>query len=42
MLDLAAKQDVKSWIIKRPMSETNQAVVDMENGKARYRFVLEA
>ncbi|GAA6043000.1 hypothetical protein JCM8097_003881 [Rhodosporidiobolus ruineniae] len=40
MLALAAKQDVKSWIQKRDMKDANQAVVDMHNSKARYRFVL--
>ncbi|GAA5828574.1 hypothetical protein JCM11251_000859 [Rhodosporidiobolus azoricus] len=40
MLALAAKQDVKSWIQKRPMEDTNQAVVDMHASKARYRYVL--
>ncbi|GAA5890530.1 hypothetical protein JCM6882_002951 [Rhodosporidiobolus microsporus] len=40
MLELAAKQDVKSWIQKRPIEETNQTVVDMHNSKARYRYVL--
>ncbi|BGP20831.1 hypothetical protein JCM10213_008134 [Rhodosporidiobolus nylandii] len=40
MLELAAKQNVKSWIIKRPMEDANQAVVDMHNSKARYRYVL--
>ncbi|GAA6023448.1 hypothetical protein JCM10207_004417 [Rhodosporidiobolus poonsookiae] len=40
MLNLAAKQDVKSWITKRPIEDANQAVVDMHNSKARYRYVL--
>lgn len=40
MLDLAAKQDIKGWIIKRPMDDVNQAVVDMHASKARYRYVL--
>ncbi|GAA5970233.1 hypothetical protein JCM11641_001629 [Rhodosporidiobolus odoratus] len=40
MLDLAATQNVESWIIKRPIEDANQAVVDMHNSKARYRYVL--
>lgn len=41
MLKLAAEQKVKPWIQKRSMKEANQAVVDMKDGKARYRYVLE-
>ena len=40
MLDLAAKKGVHTWVQKRPMKEANQAVVDMADGKARYRYVL--
>lgn len=40
MLELAAKQDIKGWIIKRPMSDVNQVVQDMHASKARYRYVL--
>lgn len=41
MLKLAAEKKVKPWIVSRPMKEANQAIVDMEAGKARYRYVLE-
>lgn len=41
MLQLAVDKNVKPWIQKRSMKEANQAVVDMEAGKARYRYVLE-
>ncbi|KAK1970534.1 zinc-binding dehydrogenase [Colletotrichum sublineola] len=41
MWELAAKKGVKPWIQVRPMSEANQAIVDLEDGKARYRYVLE-
>ena len=41
MLQLAADKKVKPWIQKRNMKEANQAVIDMEAGKARYRYVLE-
>jgi alcohol dehydrogenase (NADP+) len=40
MLNLAASQDVKSWIQEWPLSKVNEALVAMEEGKARYRFVL--
>lgn len=40
MLQVAAKSQVKTWINLRPMKDANQAVVDMDEGKARYRFVL--
>lgn len=40
MLELAAKQEIHPWIIKRPMKEVNAAVGDMHAGKARYRYVL--
>jgi alcohol dehydrogenase (NADP+) len=40
MLDLVAKKNLKGMVQQRPMSEANQAVVDLEAGKARYRYVL--
>ena len=40
MLELTAKKGVKPWIQKRPLKEANNAVVDMDAGKARYRIVL--
>jgi alcohol dehydrogenase (NADP+) len=40
MLELAANRGIKTWNQNRPMKECNQAVVDMEAGKARYRYVL--
>lgn len=40
MLALVAKHNVKPWIQERPMSEANQAIVDMDKGNARYRYVL--
>jgi alcohol dehydrogenase (NADP+) len=40
MLELAAKAGVSAWVSTRPMSEANEAIVDMANGKARYRYVL--
>lgn len=40
MLEFAAKHNVKPWIQERPMKDANQAILDMEAGKARYRYVL--
>lgn len=40
MLQLAADQKVKPWIQERPMKDANKVVVDFEDGKARYRYVL--
>ncbi|KAB8446179.1 hypothetical protein FH972_025161 [Carpinus fangiana] len=40
MLQLAVDKNVKPWIQERPMSEANAAVVDMDAGNARYRYVL--
>ena len=40
MLKLAAEKGVRSWVQTRPMKEANQAVLDMEANKARYRYVL--
>lgn len=40
MLQLAADRKIKAWVEKRPMKEANQTIVDMAEGKARYRYVL--
>ena len=40
MLDLFAKKGVKTWNVNVPMKDVNKAIVDMEAGKARYRYVL--
>lgn len=40
MLQLAADKGIKAWTQVRPMKEANEAVVDMEKGHARYRYVL--
>ncbi|KAK6006547.1 hypothetical protein QM012_006957 [Aureobasidium pullulans] len=40
MLKLAADQKIHPWVQKRPMKEANAAIVDMDAGKARYRYVL--
>ncbi|OPB37712.1 Zinc-containing alcohol dehydrogenase [Trichoderma guizhouense] len=40
MLQLAADKGIKPWVEQWPMSEANRAIVDMEKGKAKYRYVL--
>lgn len=40
MLDLAVEKKVKPWVQKRPLKDANQAIIDMEAGHARYRYVL--
>lgn len=40
MLELVAQKGIKPMIEKRSMKDANQAVVDMENNKARYRYCL--
>lgn len=40
MLQLAADKKIKAWIEERPLKEANQAIIDMEKGNARYRYVL--
>ncbi|KAJ5768759.1 NADP-dependent alcohol dehydrogenase 7 [Penicillium odoratum] len=40
MLELAAAKNLKSWVEERPMKEANQAILDMDAGKARFRYVL--
>ncbi|KAL7758403.1 hypothetical protein ACKLNR_012930 [Fusarium oxysporum f. sp. zingiberi] len=40
MFAVAAEKQIKPWIQTRPMTEANQALVDFEEGKPRYRYVL--
>ncbi|KAI1764315.1 NADP-dependent alcohol dehydrogenase C [Hypoxylon sp. FL1150] len=40
MLQLAADKKIKSWVQERPLKDANQAIIDMEDGKARFRYVL--
>ena len=40
MLQIAAEKGIKPWVVTRPMREANQVILDMEHGKARYRYVL--
>lgn len=40
MLQVAADKKIRPWVQERPMSEANQAILDLEAGKPRYRYVL--
>ena len=40
MLKLAVDKNIKPWVEPRPLRDANNVVVDMEAGKARYRYVL--
>lgn len=40
MLQLVADKNVHPWIEEIPMKDANRAIVEMEAGKARYRYVL--
>ncbi|KAI8653717.1 PKS-ER domain-containing protein [Fusarium sp. Ph1] len=40
MFELAAAKKIEPWVQLRPMQEANEAIVDMEHGLARYRYVL--
>jgi D-arabinose 1-dehydrogenase-like Zn-dependent alcohol dehydrogenase len=40
MLQLAADKQIKPWVEKRPMSDANQAIIDLDAGKPRFRYVL--
>jgi len=40
MFDLTVKKNIKPWIEQRPMKEANQAILDMNASKSRYRYML--
>ena len=40
MFRFAVEKNTKVWVEQRPMADANQAILDMEAGKARYRYVL--
>lgn len=40
MLQLAADKNIQPWVQERPMKDANQVVVDMDKGKALYRYTL--
>ncbi|KAG0201581.1 hypothetical protein BGX33_010230 [Mortierella sp. NVP41] len=41
MLEFAAKTGVRPWIEKMPMSDANAAIKHMQEGRPRYRIVME-
>ncbi len=40
MLQFAADKNIRPWVQTRPLKDANQAIIDMAEGKARYRYVL--
>ncbi len=38
MLQFAVEKIVRPWIEKGSMKDANQAVIDMGNGRARYKY----
>jgi alcohol dehydrogenase (NADP+) len=40
MLEFARDHKIKPMIQKRPLKDANQAILDLADGKARYRYVL--
>ncbi|KAM0815993.1 putative Enoyl reductase (ER) domain-containing protein [Seiridium cardinale] len=40
MLELVAEKNLKGMVQERSIKDANQAIVDLEAGKARYRYVL--
>ena len=40
MLEVFAQKGVRTWSNNVPMSQANKAIVDMDEGRARYRYVL--
>jgi uncharacterized zinc-type alcohol dehydrogenase-like protein len=42
MLDFAARHDIRPQVEMFPMSQVNEALQHLADGKARYRIVLQA
>jgi D-arabinose 1-dehydrogenase-like Zn-dependent alcohol dehydrogenase len=40
MFDLVAEKGIHPWIEQRSMKDANKAIVDLEKGQPRYRYVL--
>lgn len=40
MLQLVADKNIQPWVEEIPMKDANRGIVDMNDGKARYRYVL--
>lgn len=40
MLDFAAEENIRPWVETRGMNDINQVLHELEDGKAKYRYVL--
>ncbi|KAK0634235.1 alcohol dehydrogenase-like protein [Bombardia bombarda] len=40
MLQLAVEKNVRPWVTEIPMKDANQAILDLDAGKPRYRYTL--
>lgn len=40
MFQFCVDKDIRPWVELRPMSKANQTIVDLDAGKARFRYVL--
>jgi len=40
MLKEYADKNARTWVQNVPMKDANKAIVDMDAGKAKYRYVL--
>ncbi|KAK4090584.1 hypothetical protein PCL_08469 [Purpureocillium lilacinum] len=40
MLQVALEKNIKPWVEQRPMKDANSAILDLEAGKPRFRYVL--
>lgn len=40
MLKFAGDHKIRGWVKRYPMEKANEAVVSMDKGEARYRYVL--
>lgn len=40
MLKFAGDHKIKGWVKRYPLDKANEAVVSMDKGEARYRYVL--
>lgn len=39
-LKFAGDHNIKAWVKRYPMAQANEAVVSMDKGEARFRYVL--
>ncbi len=40
MLEFAGREGIKPWVQERRMQDVNEVLLEMSEGKARYRYVL--